>query len=456
MGFGRFGFWRSELVEAANTWKYGENQERLGISLNISAIKEREPLVDIAALAHHIRHRDLKESFMVLVRNLLVDKGQLTGIGEIDAVLFQKLNFQYLDAANLAAHYRERLEQTACVPGASDAAATRDAGSLLSRSVVRARPTQERAAHQPSNAAIPDEIEHSSGHLLRGGILQKLLEIGQEAIARLVNIEIKINDLTRDMRLGFGNIPRQLGGVKVASAPSDDAFAQFAGSSDQAFGHLTYAQHGEDLIVANIFALLKIEHPTYLDVGANHPIVGSNTALLYARGSRGIAVEANPALLPLWQELRPGDVALNLAVGTEKGELTLFRIDEFSGRNTTSRSVAEDFVAAYPQFRVQDMLKVKATTLNDIVAEHTGGNWPDFLSIDLEGLDYAVLAVADFSFGRPTVLCVEWRDASGGDESARFFPLLDVQGFVPVFRTWGNLIAVHRSAIAALGLGAAD
>lgn len=61
-------------------------------------------------------------------------------------------------------------------------------------------------------------------------------------------------------------------------------FRVFAGSPDQGFGHITYSQFGEDLVVANIFALLGVKRPTYLDVGANHPLKGSNTALLYARG----------------------------------------------------------------------------------------------------------------------------------------------------------------------------
>jgi len=65
---------------------------------------------------------------------------------------------------------------------------------------------------------------------------------------------------------------------------------------DQWFGGRTYAQHGDDLAVLNIFKRLGIEKPSYLDVGAYHPFDLSNTALLYERGSRGIVVEPNMAL----------------------------------------------------------------------------------------------------------------------------------------------------------------
>ena len=119
LGFSDFSFWRSDFREAANTWVYGENQERIGVSINIAAVKTRDPLLDIDELAHYIRHHDIRESFMVLVRKRLVDKSALSGLQEIDSVLFQKLNFQYLEATHLANYWRERAEtaEKAAVPG---------------------------------------------------------------------------------------------------------------------------------------------------------------------------------------------------------------------------------------------------------------------------------------------------------------------------------------------------
>src|SRR4051794_26326102 len=52
----------------------------------------------------------------------------------------------------------------------------------------------------------------------------------------------------------------------------------------------SYAQSGEDVIVAGIFNYLRIAKPTYLDVGAFLPIYSSNTYLLYRQGSRGVLV----------------------------------------------------------------------------------------------------------------------------------------------------------------------
>lgn len=111
LGFGEFDFWRSELPEAANTWTYGENQERVGVSLNLSGMKKREPLLDIAALCEMIRNRGITESFMVTVRQVLTDAGTLTGIDEIDGMLFQKLNYKYLEARHLAEFYENKYQE---------------------------------------------------------------------------------------------------------------------------------------------------------------------------------------------------------------------------------------------------------------------------------------------------------------------------------------------------------
>jgi predicted SAM-dependent methyltransferase len=106
MGFGDYDYWRSELPEAANTWKYGENQERIGLSLNLSAIKRSDPIVDIPALYDLIMEQQVHESFMVTVRNILADKGLLCDLNEIDCMLFQKLNYKYLQAMHDSEHYR--------------------------------------------------------------------------------------------------------------------------------------------------------------------------------------------------------------------------------------------------------------------------------------------------------------------------------------------------------------
>lgn len=172
-----------------------------------------------------------------------------------------------------------------------------------------------------------------------------------------------------------------------------------SGSKHQWFGDRTYAQSGEDLAVLNIFKQLRVERPTYLDIGAHHPFNLSNTALLYARGSRGINVDASAEAIALFNEHRSEDINVCVGVGPVAGEALFYEVRGDSGRN--SFSVSE----AVPH-GIRRSLPCRVVTINEIVAKYADGVWPDFLSVDTEGLDLQILSSAEFGIG-PRVVCVE-------------------------------------------------
>ena len=58
----------------------------------------------------------------------------------------------------------------------------------------------------------------------------------------------------------------------------------------------SYSQFGEDALVNSLFRNKK--YGIYVDVGAYHPILYSNTYALYRRGWRGFAIDPNPSLPP--------------------------------------------------------------------------------------------------------------------------------------------------------------
>ena len=189
-----------------------------------------------------------------------------------------------------------------------------------------------------------------------------------------------------------------------------------------------------------MFNLLDIHHPSYLDIGAHHPFNISNTALLCARGSRGVNVEANPDLIANFRLYRPDDVTLNVAVGPEPGTAKFYRIDRWSGRNTLSLASTEEFTRAHPQFLIEDEIEVPVVTINHIIREHCCGAWPDFLSIDCEGMDFAILASADFSRCSPQIVCVE----RAVTEERNCAKLLKERGYVSYARTWANMIMLRE------------
>lgn len=250
------------------------------------------------------------------------------------------------------------------------------------------------------------------------------IDLLPEIRERLINIENKINIL-----------------MKAQECTGD----QYGGHPDQEFGHISYAQHGEDFIVLNVFTLLGMEKPTYLDVGAHSPFNISNTTLLYARGSTGINVEANPDLIDEFRRHRARDKNLNVGVAPRSGLMKFYRIDRFSGRNTFSKEAAESFVRDYPQFKITDVLDIEVVTLNELVDKYSGGIFPQFMTIDIEGLDYEVLRATDFSRSSPILVCVEAVSALGS-ASTRMADLMRTKGFVPYVRTTGNLFFISKEA----------
>ena len=218
----------------------------------------------------------------------------------------------------------------------------------------------------------------------------------------------------------------------------------YEGHPDQVFGGSTYAQHGDDLVAINIFWNIGIRTPSYLDVGAHHPINISNTALLYKLGSRGINVEANPNLIERFRTERPEDINLNVGVSDQSGTMTFYMIDDFSGPNSFDKKTAEDFVAAYPEFSIRSTKEITVTTVNEIVATYCNGVFPDFLTIDIEGLDERILRSIDFKKHAPKVICAEVVSGSDTSNASSIANLLSEVGYFPHFKTIGNVFYVQE------------
>lgn len=200
------------------------------------------------------------------------------------------------------------------------------------------------------------------------------------------------------------------------------------------FGSRTYAQHGEDILFAMIFDRLGIVAPSYLDIGAFHPTAISNTHLLYLGGSRGINVEANPALMPLFHERRPEDLNLNCAVGVTRQSGKRFYVAENPGMSSFAREVIT--------CPVVDEIDVPVWTIPDILIGHRDGKWPDLLSIDIEGGDVEVLESCLPSGGdRPAIVCAE-ACAQGGDVSDALRKLMVARNYFVFGWARANMVFV--------------
>lgn len=167
---------------------------------------------------------------------------------------------------------------------------------------------------------------------------------------------------------------------------------------------VSYAQCGEDLIIDFLFSTLKPERVRYLDIGAHHPTHLSNTYFFYERGANGVCVEPDAALAQAFAKARPRDRCLNIGIGPQDGVADFFHMTT-STLNTFSREQAERY-RSYGNQRIERVARVPIRNINAVIGENFDGA-PELVSLDVEGLDLAVLQSLDFSRYRPLVFCVE-------------------------------------------------
>ncbi|MDB4927024.1 FkbM family methyltransferase [Mucilaginibacter sp.] len=215
------------------------------------------------------------------------------------------------------------------------------------------------------------------------------------------------------------------------------------------FRKQSYAQYGEDMIVFGIFReYLNIHQPSYLDVGAHHPFHLSNTALFYKFGGAGINIEANPDLIGEFMKHRPKDKNINIGISPQENALQPFYIMEQPELNTFVKEQAEALAAkGYP---IKKVVEIPCYTLEYIVRSHCNGVFPDFLSLDVEGLDEYILERYDFSTSRPKIICVENLKI---DANGRFYKIekireiLGQNNYILIADTFLNDIFVDKKLI---------
>lgn len=223
--------------------------------------------------------------------------------------------------------------------------------------------------------------------------------------------------------------------------PEKDLSEKAINHSWQLFGGLSYAQHGDDLIVMNLFNNLEMTKFTYLDIGAHNPYIISNTALFYKRGCRGINVEANPNLIQYFYEYRPEDSNLNIGIGKKQGTMPFYMIDQLSGLNSFSEETIKKRIDNKKHDIKVETINIPVITLELLIKNYCNGVFPDFLSIDIEGLDYDVLSSIDLNRNGPLIIDVEIM----GDIGLKMKNMLEEQGYKIAFRCGANLIFIKKS-----------
>lgn len=159
----------------------------------------------------------------------------------------------------------------------------------------------------------------------------------------------------------------------------------------------SYSQFGEDLILKGLMERDQIDLSKkgfYLDVGAHHPTRFSNTKLFYDLGWSGINIEPNEGIKNLFDKTRPRDKTLEIGLSKKCGSQKFFLYNETALNSFNNRdSELSDTPYISSGSKVIETSRMEVV-LNDFHGESLPE--PNFLDIDVEGLEMEVLEGNDW------------------------------------------------------------
>ncbi len=200
-----------------------------------------------------------------------------------------------------------------------------------------------------------------------------------------------------------------------------------------------YSQTGEDLILRNY---LPEKVGTYVDIGAGRPISGSNTYFLYKRGWRGVCVDPLKSNTKLFRVLRPRDQVLEILISDIRGSVPFWEFEPYE-YSTADSNVAEK-LKLREGVRLLQYSSRECWPLSELAPAATPLD-ASCLSIDVEGLDLAVLNSNDWSKYTPRVVCVEeWDSRLNGFEQSEIHLYMTDQGYKR--KAWTGLSSIYVHA----------
>lgn len=189
-----------------------------------------------------------------------------------------------------------------------------------------------------------------------------------------------------------------------------------------------YAQLGQDLIASSFFKHYPAIRNFFLDIGAFDGIGFSNTHLLFEQGWHGLCVEP---VLKNYKKLESlylntNVITVRAAAADYEGEsvLNVATIPWAKDWGSDVSSSSQEVLARWPDY-IWEKETVPVMTVNRIL-ERNGVVHTDFVSIDVEGQEIAVLRGFDLQKYQPHLLVVEY---SSPQERIELIQYMDRQGY---------------------------
>lgn len=207
----------------------------------------------------------------------------------------------------------------------------------------------------------------------------------------------------------------------------------------------SFSQFGEDAILEKY---LPESSGRYLDIGSGHPILGSNTYLLYRRGWTGTLIEPIQSLAALSSRIRARDTVINKVVSKSTHPVNFYEFNPYQ-YSTTSVEYRNEKVLKGIKLKAEYLVQTISVDDLRMTVEPLD---PFLLSIDCEGEDFAVLESINFSLLLPRVICIE--DLGWSFESSKeseVFKLLRANNYTLRGIAFPSLVFVHNHYLDRIG-----
>ncbi len=167
----------------------------------------------------------------------------------------------------------------------------------------------------------------------------------------------------------------------------------------------SHSQFGEDMILRYLFGEEK--KGFYVDIGAHHPVFISNTYHFYLKGWHGLCVDASAQAIAAFRSIRPRDISVVACLGDDtQTNVAYYQFDQ-PALNTSDSEQAEQIIQS-GRAQLLNKSVVKTWSLNELLSKYIPSNTEiDFLTMDIEGVDEALILAQDWNKSRPKAIVFE-------------------------------------------------
>lgn len=205
-----------------------------------------------------------------------------------------------------------------------------------------------------------------------------------------------------------------------------------------------FGQSGEDVILFRLLGFKK--NGFYIDIGAYHPRIYSNTYLLHTLlGWRGINIDASRDAIEIFKKERPNDINLHAAISDQEGQTIYWRFSD-SARNTISKeNVQRQLNRGDTVLRGEET--VISRRLDSILNEYLNENTQiDLMNIDVEGSELQVLMSNNWNKYVPGIILIEdYVIKDRGIEYSKIYKYLSEKGYMLISHCFDTSIYINRN-----------